>query len=427
MKTFAISAFLIFQTNYINRRIKIMNIEMNMLKTLLLAVVLLIIGKQIRSKFQIFVKYCIPSAVIGGLLFSFITLILYKTGTANFTFDKTLQTFFMNIFFAASGCGAGLGLLKKGGKQVGIFVVLAAVLAFLQNVVAVGVGKVVGVTPLIALMTGSIPMTGGHGNAASFAPIAEGFGAQGAVSVAVAAATFGLVAGSIMGGPIGNRIITKHGFDKNLGAAMNSTTETTKIKKIERPFLDKERTTLAIFLVFISLGVGSYLFDIFKVILPNVVLPIHVMCMMAGVIVRNVYDAIKKPTDQAIYEEIDNIGDISLGLFVSMAIMTMKLWELAELALPLIILLFAQCVLVYIFATQITFRAMGSDYDAAVMAVGHVGFSTGAVPVSMTTMKTVCDKYAFSRVAFFVVPLVGGLFSNFTNAAIITAFLNFFK
>ena len=404
-------------------------IQMDILKTLLLAVVLLVVGQKIRDKYEFFTKYCLPSAVIGGLLFSIITLVLYQFNIANFTFDRTLQTFFMNAFFAASGCGAGLGLLKKGSKQVVIFIVLAAVLAFLQNLVAVGVGTVVGVQPLIALMTGSIPMTGGHGNAAAFAPIAQEMGAQGAVSVAVAAATFGLVAGSIIGGPIGNRIITKKGLDKTInngrGEAL-SQYELEMASKKELPCLDKKRTTTAIFLIAISLGLGSYIFDFAKVALPNVVLPIHVMCMLAGVIVRNVYDAFNKKTDEVLYQEIDVAGDISLAVFVSMAIMSMRLWELAQLAVPLLILLAAQIVLVYLFATQITFRAMGKDYDAAVMAVGHVGFSTGAVPVSMTTMKTVCDKYAFSRVAFFVVPLVGGLFSNFTNAAIITAFLNFF-
>ncbi len=400
-----------------------MTIQMDILKTLLLAVVLLLVGKKIRQIFPVFIKYCIPSAVIGGLLFSILTLILHTTNIATFTFDKTLQTFFMNVFFAASGCAASMRLLKKGGIKVGIFIILAAILAFLQNAVAVGVGGLMNVTPLIALMTGSTPMTGGHGNAAAFAPIAESFGATGAVSVAVAAATFGLVAGCIIGGPIGNRLIIKKGLDKNYISGEDASNN----QNAHKPFIDKERTMTAVFIVCISVGLGSFIFDLCKVVIPNVVLPIHVMCMAAGVIVRNVYDAILKPKDEVLYDEIDVMGDAALGFFVTMAIMTMKLWQLAELAGPLIIMLLAQCILVYLFATQITFRCMGKDYDAAVMAVGHVGFGMGAVPVSMTTMKTVCDKYHYSRIAFFVVPLVGGLFSNFTNAAIITAFLNFFK
>jgi len=403
-----------------------MNIEMNVLKTILLAAILIILGDKIKSKFSIFTKYCIPAAVIGGLLFSIITMALHQSGIATFTFDGDIQNLLMQIFFAACGCAAGLGLLKTGGKKVLIFVVLAAVLAFLQNVLAVGVGKLLNVQPLIALMTGSIPMTGGHGNAASFAPVAERFGATGAVTVAIAAATFGLIAGSIMGGPVGNRLIIKNDLINKKNKSHSDDSVDYGEKKA-RPFLDKKRTILAITIVCISLGLGSYLFDLFKLIMPNVVLPIHVMCMLGGLIVRNLYDFINKPTDEAIYEQIDIIGDFSLGLFVTMAVMSMKLWELTSLALPMIVLLFAQVILAYFFCTIITFRLMGSDYDAAVMAVGHIGFGTGAVPVSMTTMKTVCDKYSYSKLAFFVVPIVGGLFSNFTNAAIITGFLNFFK
>lgn len=406
-----------------------MVIEMNALKTILLAVVLVLLGDGIRNKCKIFVKYCIPSSVIGGLIFAIITLILHKSGIVNFKFDKTMETFFMNIFFAASGTAAGLGLLKTGSKKVGIFVVLAAVLAFLQNAVAVGVGKVVGVTPLIALMTGSIPMTGGHGNAASFAPIAESFGAQGAVAVAVAAATFGLVAGSIFGGPIGNSIVKKYGMGNksNVGKSLEAETRESMAATKQKFFLDKKTGITAAFIVLASLGVGQFIFDGAKVALPGVTLPIHVMCMLAGLIVRNVYDAVQKPTSEALYEQMDIYGDIALSLFVTMAIMTMKLWELAALAVPMMILLFAQVILAYIFVRFVTYRAMGKDYDAAIMAVGHFGFGMGAVPVSMTTMKTVCDKYSYSKLAFFVVPIVGGLFSNFTNAAIITAFLNWFK
>ncbi|GAA0179551.1 sodium/glutamate symporter [Clostridium sediminicola] len=404
-----------------------MNMEMDVLKTILFAVFLLLLGGKIKGKFKIFTKYCIPASVIGGLLFAILALLFKNLGIVTFAFDKGIQKLFMNVFFAASGCAAGLGLLKTGGKKVGIFVVLAAALAFLQNSVAVGVGKLLNVQPLIALMTGSVPMTGGHGNSAAFAPIAEGFGATGAMSVAIAAATFGLCAGSIIGGPVGNRLVSKYGLAEagskdSIGNAAAEVAADT-----QRVFLDKKRTTEAVFIVLVSVGLGSYIFDLAKVALPNVVLPIHVMCMLAGVIVRNVYDAIKKPTDKAIYQEIDVIGEVSLGLFVTMAIMSMRLWELAALAVPMMVLLFAQILLVYLFVTQVTFRAMGKDYDAAVMAVGHLGFGTGAVPVSMTTMKTVCDKYSYSRIAFFVVPIVGGLISNFTNSAIITAFLNFFK
>lgn len=402
----------------------IIMIQMDMAKTLLLAVVLLMLGGYLKTKVKFLVKYCIPDAVVGGLLFAILTLALKQTGIIEFEFDTTLQTFFMNVFFTASGFGAGASLLKKSGPKVGIFVGLAALLAFLQNVLAVSLSYVVGIEPLVGLMTGSAALTGGHGNAASFAPIAESMGATGALSVGIAAATFGLVAGSMVGGPSANRLIGKYGLfnkeqdDLNKAAALEKNGEEVHI-------LDGTVITRAVFLVFIALGMGSYLADIFKVLLPNVTLPIHVMGMLAGVIVRNVFDVINKSEESTPLKEIDIIGDVALSLFVSMAIMTMKLWELASLAIPLLILLFAQLILILIFVNVLTFRALGKDYDAAVMSAGHIGFGLGAVPVSMANMKTVCDKYAYSEMAFFIVPIVGGLLSNFTNAAIITAFLNF--
>lgn len=405
-----------------------MILEMNSLKTILLAVILVVFGDVVRNKVKILVKLCIPSSVVGGLLFAILALVLNQAGIVEFKFDGTMQTFFMNIFFAASGCAAGLGLLKTGSKKVLIFVGLAALLAFLQNVLAVGVGSLLNVNPLIALMTGSIPMTGGHGNAASFGPMAEGFGATGALSVAVAAATFGLVTGSIFGGPIGDRIVKKHKIADEANDIMENRLEVEATENVKHKFiLDHKSGVTAALIILASVGVGQFIFDGAKVLLPGVTLPIHVMCMLGGLIVRNLYDVIKKPKNDVLYELMDIYGEIALAMFVTMAIMTMKLWELAGLAGPLLILLAAQVVLAYIFVTQVTYKVMGRDYDAAIMAVGHFGFGMGAVPVSMTTMKTVCDKYKMSKLAFFVVPIVGGLFSNFTNAAIITAFLNFFK
>lgn len=397
-------------------------LKLDVFQSLLVTVLLIYFGKFMREKFPILKKYCIPSAVVGGLLFAILTCVLYKLNVMEIKFDtKVTNQLFYCVFFAASGTSAGLALLKKGGKLVAIFAVLAAVLAALQNVVAVTLGKVLGVNPLIALMTGSIPMTGGHGNAASFAPVAESFGAVGATEVAIAAATFGLIAGCIIGGPIGNRLVQKNHLKYDTADSGDLGTAAA-----EKFFVDKERSLNAVCLMFIATGIGSVLFVILKNLLPNITLPIHVLCMLGGLIIRLGFDATGH-ADEALYESMDIVGEISLAMFVTMSIMSMKLWQLADLAIPMIILLLAQVVLAYVFCTQITFRALGKDYDAAVMAVGHTGFGMGAVPVSMATMKSVCDKYAYSKIAFFVVPVIGGLLSNFTNAAIITAFLNMFK
>lgn len=396
-------------------------IKFDMTQTLFIAVLLLIFGNYIRSKVPFLIKYCIPGPVVGGLIFAVLALILKQTGIITFSFDTTLQKFFMNLFFTATGFGASMALLKKGGKMVVIFLILAAALAFLQNTVAVLLAGILHVNPMIALMTGSIPLTGGHGNAAAFAPIAEEMGYQGAVTVAVAAATFGLVAGSIMGGPIANNLIQKKGLFNSKLQESYQEKESSDQGKLQGYGFDSKKLSKGFYLIFIGLGIGSIFHIIFKILLPSVTLPIHVMGMLGGVIMRIVMDIKKIEVPD---KEIDTIGGVSLGVFVSMAVYTMRLWELAELALPLIILLFTQLILIFLFVRFITFNVMGRDYNAAVITAGHVGFGLGAVPVSMANMTTLSEKYAYSKIAFFVVPIIGGLFSNFTNAAIITFFMN---
>ena len=400
---------------------EIPTIKIGMFEMLAIVVMVVYLGQWIRNKLPILKKYCIPSAVVGGTLVSIITCILYLTGIVTFEWENytIMNNFFYNIFFAASGTAASLALLKKGGKLVVIFSVLAAVLAVLQNALALGVGTVMGMNPLTALMAGSTPLTGGHGNAASFGPIAAELGGVGAVEVAVAAATFGLISGCIVGGPIGRQLIKKYNLEQGYLAQAK-----------EDDFSDKlgfafkgERSTNAWFILLIACGLGQLLLQIRQVILPNVNIPIHVMCMLGGIIVRLVMDKTGRG-DEAMYETFDNIGDICLAIFVSMSIVTMKLWQLIDLALPLITILALQLVLIYLFVRFVTFNLCGRNYDAAIIAVGHTGFGLGAVPVSMATMTSVCEQYYYSKIAFFVVPLIGGFISNLTNAVAITTFMN---
>lgn len=400
---------------------EITTIKIGMFQMLAIVVLVVYLGQWIRQKLPILQKYCIPSAVVGGTLVSLVTCVLYLSGIVAFEWENytIMNNFFYNVFFAASGTAASMALLKKGGKLVVIFSVLAAVLAVLQNALALGVGTMMGMNPLTALMAGSTPLTGGHGNAASFGPMAFEMGGVGAVEVAVAAATFGLISGCIIGGPIGRQLIRKYDLDKGYLA-----------EKKESDFSDKltimfsgERTTNAWFMLLIACGLGEVLLQIRKLILPDVNIPIHVMCMLGGILVRLAMDKTGKG-DEAMYETFDNIGEICLSIFVSMSIITMKLWQLIDLALPLIVILMLQLVLIYFFVRFITFNLCGRNYDAAIIAVGHTGFGLGAVPVSMATMTSVCEQYYYSKLAFFVVPLIGGFISNLTNAVAITAFLN---
>ena len=405
-------------------------LKFDMFTTLMLAVLAIYFGDFMRKIFPILKKYCLPASVVGGTVFALISLLLFKMGIVQLDFDyKAINQLFYCIFFAASGAAASMALLRKGGKLVAIFAVLAAILAACQNGMALVVGKFMNIDPLISMMTGSIPMTGGHGNAASFAPIAVDAGAPAAIEVAIAAATFGLISGCMLGGPFGNFLVKRFKLE-------GSTSNEQAMGEIDvegesgNLLVDKPNIIQAVFLMCIAIGIGKIIELGLKSIQENtgwkVALPIHVCCMFAGIVIRLIYDR-KEGNHDVLYESIDIVGEFSLALFVSMSIITMKLWQLSGLGLALVVLLIAQLVLIVTFCYFLTFRLLGKNYDAAVMAVGHMGFGLGAVPVSMTTMQAVCKKYRYSKLAFFVVPVIGGFISNLTNAVIITKFLDLAK
>ena len=404
-------------------------LKMDMIQTISLSVILLIIGMRLRTKIKFFEKYCIPSPVIGGFLFSIIAFILKQTNIVTIKFETTLQTFFMVMFFTSVGFNASLKVLKKGGKKVLIFLFLAIGLCFAQNVVAIFLSQLIGINPLLGLMTGSTPMTGGHGTSAAIAPTIEALGIKGAGTVAIASATFGLIAGSMMGGPIANKLILKH---KLLGNETllhekhdyNSDIDENVLKKPE-PALNAERFSMAFFFILIAMGIGSYLSIFITKLLPTMNFPIYIGPMIIAAIMRNISDNSEMFT--APTREISVLEDVSLNLFLAMALMSLKLWELIDLAIPMLILLVAQIVLIYLYLNFITFKAMGSDYDAAVIVSGHCGFGLGATPNGISNMKSVCEKYKYSKIAFFVVPVVGALFIDFANVSLITLFISFFK
>jgi len=405
------------------------DLKMDMIQTISLSVILLIIGMRLRTKIKFFEKYCIPSPVIGGFLFSIIAFILRQTNIITIKFETTLQTFFMVMFFTSVGFNASLKVLKKGGKKVLIFLFLAIGLCFVQNVVAIFLSQLIGINPLLGLMTGSTPMTGGHGTSAAIAPTIEALGIKGAGTVAIASATFGLIAGSMMGGPIANKLILKH---KLLGNETllhekhdyNSDIDENVLKKPE-PALNAERFSMAFFFILIAMGIGSYLSIFITKLLPAMNFPIYIGPMIIAAIMRNISDNSEMFT--APTREISVLEDVSLNLFLAMALMSLKLWELIDLAIPMLILLVAQVVLIYLYLNFITFKAMGSDYDAAVIVSGHCGFGLGATPNGISNMKSVCEKYKYSKIAFFVVPVVGALFIDFANVSLITLFISFFK
>lgn len=398
-----------------------MIIQLDLLQTLALAVILLIIGKVLKTKLSFLDKFCIPAPVIGGVLFSVLTLIGHTTGIFTLNMDFELKDIFMITFFTTVGFTASFKLLKKGGIQVGIFLVLALILVIMQNVVGVSLAKFFHLNPLIGLSTGSVPMTGGHGTSGAFAPLFEQAGAKGAETIAMAAATFGLIFGSMVGGPIGQKLIQKHGLLETLdgirGVEMKESSHIHEAKT-----LDETRLTWATFQIVIAMGLGTLVSKLLQ--LTGMTFPIYIGAMFAAAIMRNLADV--KVFDLK-SREIAIFGDISLSLFLSLALMGLKLWQLASLAVPLVVMLLAQGLLMGLFAYFITFNVMGKDYEAAVMACGHCGFGMGATPNAMANMGALSEKHTFAPRAFFILPLVGSLFIDFANASVITFFMNMFQ
>lgn len=398
-------------------------LKMDMIQSIGLAVVILIIGKFLKNKVNFFEKYCIPAPVIGGFTFSIINLFLYNSKIIQFELDTTLQSFFMTMFFTSVGFNASFKVLKSGGKKVILFFGVASLLVVLQNLLAIFLAKFVNVHPLLALMTGSTPMTGGHGTAAAIAPLIENLGISGANTVAISAATFGLVSGSMMGGPFADFVIRKKKLqppkDVEKHVYSDDDIDENVTHKIHK--LDSERFGKAFSIILIAMAIGSYLSLFLKAILPALNFPGYIGAMLVAACIRNISDytnIVKAPT-----QEISVLEEIALNLFLSMALMSLKLWELSTLAIPMIILLLGQVVLIYFYLLFVTFPVMGGDYDAAVISAGHCGFGLGATPNGISNMQSVCDKYSYSKLAFFVVPLVGALFIDFSNVSIITLFI----
>lgn len=399
-----------------------MILKLDMIQTVALAVVVLFIGQLLKNKFSFLEKYCIPAPVVGGLLFAIMNLALRQAGVWQLEMNTTLQSVFMTAFFTSVGFTASFKLLKKGGIQVVIFLVAAVALVVLQDIVGVSLAKVFGLHPLLGLATGSVPMTGGHGTSAAFAPSFEELGAKGAVAVAMASATFGLVMGSMIGGPIAKRLIEKNKLVTSMNSeASRAKEEVATTESVKQLIPDNFMSATS--QIFVAMGLGTILSMLLQKTGMN--FPSYIGAMFVAAIMRNISDASKSFKLKA--DEIDIIGNVSLSIFLSMALMGLKLWELASLAGPLVVMLLAQTVLMAAFAIFITFKVMGSDYEAAAITTAHCGFGMGATPNAMANMQALAAKFGPAPKAFFIVPLVGSLFIDFFNAGIITFFMNMFK
>lgn len=393
-----------------------MKLQLDMYQTLAVAVLVLLLGNYLKKKIYFLQKFCIPAPVIGGLIFAIMTCICYVTGIAEFSFDDTLREVCMVFFFTSVGFQANLKVLKSGGKSLIVFLGLVIALIIIQNLTAVGLAKLLNLNPLIGMCTGSIPMVGGHGTAGAFGPVLEDLNIKGATTICTAAATFGLIFGSLIGGPLGKRLIEKH----NLLDTVANDDDSLLVEDEKKHERHTNMYADAVFQLILAIGVGT----IFTMLLTKTGLtfPIYIGAMLAAALMRNICEYTGIATIHM--GEINDLGGISLSLFLGMAMITLRLWELASLALPLVILLAAQVLLIIIFTYVIEFNIMGRDYDAAILVSGTCGFGTGATPNAMANMQAVCDQYVPSIKAYLLIPLVGSLFADFLNSLVITFFIN---
>lgn len=391
-----------------------MTIQLDILQSLGIAIIALALGTYLKNKISFLKTFFIPSPVVGGLIISFIVLILKETGTYNLEFDKILQDFFMNIFFAAIGLSASFSMLKKSGS-LGLKLALAIIILLpLQNLIGVSLAKILGLNPLQGVAMGSTSMTGGIGSAISFGKIMEDMGAESAISIGVAAATFGLLAGSLVGGPTARRLIGKNKLTSRGSLSKETLAD---IKTIT----NQKTLTKAIIIVALSAFLGTFINKILEKTGLN--FPYYVGCQFGGLIVRNIYDFFKKPLDM---DNIDLVGNISLSLFLSLALINLNISAILGLAGPMLIIMIAQGIFISIYTSLVTFNLLGADYDAAVMVAGHCGVGLGQTPNAMANMEAIIEEKGPADVAMFIFPIVLAIAVNLTNPIIITFFINHF-
>ena len=327
----------------------------------------------------------------------------------------------MIAFFTSIGFLASFKLLKKGGKGVIIFLIIATVLLVIQNIVGVGLAKFFGLHPLMGVAAGSVSLTGGHGTSAAFAPIIENLiGESGALTVAIATSTYGLIMGCIIGGPIAKRLMAKYKITGNKEEDFLKHEDNTD-KPIKELITENTLYKSSCYIL-IAMGFGMFFLPLSKKL--GITLPAYIGAMIVAAIIRNYTDI--KNINLPLHT-IDTMGNIALQLFLTLALMSLKLWELASLAGPLVIILIAQTVIMILYAYFITFHAMGKNYDSVVITTGHCGFGLGATPNAMANMESFTEANGPSPTAFLVVPLVAALFIDFANASVITIFLSIFK
>ena len=375
---------------------------LDMTFTLAFASILLMLGYGLKNRSAWLQKYCIPAPVIGGFLFMLLTSLGHFTHSFHFEFNTDLQTLLMNIFFTTVGLGASLKILKQGGKLLIIYWLIAGLVSILENTIGILGAKLTGLPPAYGLLSSAISMIGGHGAALSYGQTFQHMGyAQGPL-VGAAAATFGLIFSVLVGGPTAARLIRKHQLKPQKGQVEN--TDLKEINTDKHEPLSALDVLKNITVILVAVALGTLLSKGFGALI-QMEFPTYVGCMFVAVLVRNINEKIQVYPFS--FTLVDGIGNVTLSLYLSMAMMTLKLWELAELAGGMLVILAMQVIFLILFSYFIVFRLLGADYDAAVMCAGLLGHGLGATPTALVNLTAVNDKYGMSVKAMMIVPIVG--------------------
>lgn len=408
-----------------------MDLVLNPTYTLMLAVLVLYTGRILNKHIPFLTKYNIPEPVAGGLVGAIIFYIIHQFMGYTISINKPMQDTFMLMFFASIGLSANFAKLKEGGKPLVIFLIAISFFVLVQNGVGMAVAKMVGLDPLMGVIAGSIALIGGLGTAGAWGPIFESkYAVEGALPMGIASATFGMVVGGLMGGPLARYLIKKHQLASPLNSEVRQENKSAPLTDSEYVFEAPQKVRLITANnAIITLGMFAFALA-FAEIMKNLTigtafeLPTFVWALGGGILLRNVIESGFK---QPIFDRsIDVFGNTALALFLAMALVSLKLWQLADLAIPMIILLIAQSLTMWLFAVYVSFRVMGKNYDSAVLASGLCGFGMGATPNAIANMQAITNMYGPSHKAFLIVPLVGAFFIDLVNVVVIQGILKFF-
>ena len=400
--------------------------------TLIIATLVLLVGRFLVTKIKLLKNFNIPEPVAGGLLAAVIIYLLYATTSTSLEFNTSLQDAFMLFFFSSIGLSADFSRLKAGGKGLVFFLGVVALFIVVQNSVGVGLATALGQHPIMGLVTGSITLTGGHGTAGAWGKILETeYGIKGAIDLGMASATFGLVLGGLIGGPVARKLVKDLGRTPLSESEKQNDFSDPKVEFLENAGKQRLITaksaieTMALFAACLSFSAIMVSPTVTAWLPEKFTIPQFVWALFFGVILRNILTNAFKVNmfDRA----IDVFGNASLSLFLGIALLNLKLWQLLDLALPMLIILAAQTFVMCTYAYFVTFRLMGSNYDAAVLSAGHCGFGMGATPTAVANMQSVTERFGPSHKAFLIVPMVGAFFIDFINAFILTTFMTFLQ